>query len=130
MKEEQTEPMTYTDMFLVDCPFFDKTDVKAIGLPKFIVTPPGAVGEKSKLLFTFHARLDLYKRLAEALRERRPWEIELTFTESTPKSIWTFHDCQSYAVDFGSIAELREDPREVAMEFSYNSLTIDGIELL
>lgn len=140
--EECNEEETYNDKFICNCEGLESFRVKSIELPKmiFIRHKSGqSIKEKSSFMIYFYSALTAthadgaapypYKAIMEICKKDNiALSIDWLDTNDKKSCTWKFNGARVQGLDLGSAAYERPDIAEAAIEISYDTINVDGIE--
>ena len=138
----EDEDDSYSDKFVCNCEGLESFRVKNIELPKMIFLRhknEQSIKEKSSFMIYFYSALTNnspngksiypYKSLMETCKKNT---IELSIdwldVEGNKNCTWKFGGARVQGLDLGSASYERPDISEAAIEISYDTINIDGIE--
>jgi len=138
-EEEESGEVVYSDRFVLVCEGIEPFRVKAVELPKIIFAQhknSQSIKEKSTVLVSFytmpHEKGDTlypWKKLFEAAKKNAiKFSIKWINEKGNAESEWTFGGARIQGIDLGNAAYEKPEPSEGAVEFSYQTINIDGIE--
>lgn len=136
--EEQGE-VVYSDRFVVQCEALEPFRVKNVELPKIIFSQhksTQSIKEKSTVLVYFYTmphekgdKLYAWKQLFEAAKKNSvKFSIKWLNEKGAPASEWVLNGARIQGIDLGNAAYEKPEPSEGAVEFSYQTINVDGIE--
>lgn len=140
--ESGEEEEVYSDKFVCNCEGLDGYRVKSIELPKMIFMrhkDGQSIKEKSSFMIYFYSApaatndegraLYPYKSLMETCKKNNiTLSIDWLDFEGKKHCTWKFGGARVQGLDLGSAACERPDIAEAAIEISYDTINIDGIE--
>ena len=137
--DEEEGEVVYSDRFVLVCEGIEPFRVKAVELPKIIFAQhknSQSIKEKSTVLVNFytmpHEKGDTlypWKKLFEAAKKNAiKFSIKWVNEKGNAESEWTFGGARIQGIDLGNAAYEKPEPSEGAVEFSYQTISIDGIE--
>ena len=138
-KEEEQGEVVYSDRFIVQCEALEPFRVKNVELPKIIFAQHKniqSIKEKSTVLVYFYTmpheksnNLYAWKQLFEAAKKNSvKFSIKWLNEKGAVDSEWTFNGARIQGIDLGNAAYEKPEPSEGAIEFSYQTINVDGIE--
>lgn len=141
-QEEETEEqgeVVYSDRFIVQCEALESFRVKNVELPKIIFSQhknTQSIKEKSTVLVYFYTmphekgnKPYAWKQLFEAAKKNSvKFSIKWLNEKGAVDSEWTFNGARIQGIDLGNAAYEKPEPSEGAIEFSYQTINVDGIE--
>lgn len=141
-EEHGGEDETYSDKFICNCEGLDGFRVKSIELPKMIFMrhkDGQSIKEKSSFMIYFYSALTMsndegralypYKSLMETCKKNSiNLSIDWLDAEGKKNCTWKFGGARVQGLDLGSAAYERPEIAEAAIEISYDTINIDGIE--
>jgi len=141
-EDEDAEDEAYSDKFVCNCEGLDGFRVKSIELPKMIFMrhkDGQSIKEKSSFMIYFYSALTMpnedgrapypYKSLMEACKKNNiTLSIDWLNAEGKKNCTWKFGGARVQGLDLGSAAYERPEIAEAAIEISYDTINIDGIE--
>lgn len=136
--EEQGE-VVYSDRFIVQCEALEAFRVKNVELPKIIFSQhknTQSIKEKSTVLVYFYTiphekgdKLYAWKQLFEAAKKTTvKFSIKWLNEKGDTASEWVLNGARIQGIDLGSAGYEKPEPSEGAIEFSYQTINVDGIE--
>ena len=136
--EEQGE-VVYSDRFIVQCEALEPFRVKNVELPKIIFSQhknTQSIKEKSTVLVYFYTmphekgnKLYAWKQLFEAAKKNSvKFSIKWLNEKGATESEWVLNGARIQGIDLGNAAYEKPEPSEGAIEFSYQTINVDGIE--
>lgn len=138
-EQEGMEQVIYSDRFLLQCEGMEPFRVKNVELPKIIFAQhknSQSIKEKSTIMVYFYTMphekgeaLYPWKKLFEAAKKNAiKFSIKWLNEKGKIESEWTFGGARIQGVDLGNAAYEKPEPSEGAIEFSYQTINVDGIE--
>ena len=138
-EEEGAEHVIFSDRFLLHCEGMEPFRVKNVELPKIIFAQhknSQSIKEKSTIMVYFYTMphekgeaLYPWKKLFEAAKKNAiKFSIKWLNEKGKIESEWTFGGARIQGVDLGNAAYEKPEPSEGAIEFSYQTINVDGIE--
>lgn len=138
-EEEESGEVVYSDRFVLVCEGIEPFRVKAVELPKIIFAQhknSQSIKEKSTVMVYFYTmpadkgnQLYPYKQLFEACKKNVvKVSIKWLDEKGNISSEWVFGGARIQGIDFGSAAYEKAEPSEGAVELSYQTINVDGIE--
>lgn len=141
-EEEEQEPegdVVYSDRFIVQCEALEPFRIKNVELPKIIFSQhknTQSIKEKSTVLVYFYSmphekgeKLYAWKQLFEAAKKNSiKFSIKWLNEKGAVDSEWILNGARIQGIDLGNAAYEKPEPSEGAIEFSYETINIDGIE--
>ena len=138
-KEEEQGEVVYSDRFIVQCEALEPFRVKNVELPKIIFSQhknTQSIKEKSTVLVYFYTmphekgdKLYAWKQLFEAAKKTSvKFSIKWLNEKGAADSEWILNGARIQGIDLGNAAYEKPEPSEGAIEFSYQTINIDGIE--
>lgn len=138
-KEDHPGQPVFTDRFVLQFEGIDPFRIKNVELPKIIFAQhknSQSIKEKSTVMvyfFTMPAdkgnNLYPYKQLFESCKKNVvKVSIKWLDEKGNVSSEWVFGGARIQGIDFGSAAYEKPEPSEGAVELSYQTINIDGIE--
>lgn len=132
---EGNKKIIYSDRFILTCDNIEAFRVKGIELPKMLFLQhrnTQTIKEKSNLmvyLYTIPKEDYPYKKLFEACKkESIKFNIKWLDEKGNISSEWSFGSARIHGIDFGNAIYERSELPEAALEISYQTINIDGIE--
>ena len=137
-KEEEQGEVVYSDRFIVQCEALEPFRVKNVELPKIIFSQhknTQSIKEKSTVLVYFYTmphekgdKLYAWKQLFEAAKKTSvKFSIKWLNEKGAADSEWILNGARIQGIDLGNAAYEKPEPSEGAIEFSYQTINIDGI---
>jgi hypothetical protein len=139
--EEEAHPSqpVFTDRFVLQFEGIEAFRIKNVELPKIIFAQhknSQSIKEKSKVMVYFYTmpadkgnNLYPYKQLFETCKKNVvKVSIKWLDEKGNISSEWVFGGARIQGIDFGSAAYEKPEPSEGAVELSYQTINIDGIE--
>lgn len=142
--EQEEDPseegdVVYSDRFIVQCEALESFRVKNVELPKIIFAQhknTQSIKEKSTVLVYFYTmphekgnKLYAWKQLFEAAKKNSvKFSIKWLNEKGAVDSEWIFSGARIQGIDLGNAAYEKPEPSEGAIEFSYQTINVDGIE--
>lgn len=140
--DEEDEDGPYSDKFVCNCEGLEAFRVKSIELPKMIFMrhkDGQSIKEKSSFMIYFYSALTMtnddgralypYKSLMETCKKNSiNLSIDWLDAEGKKNCTWKFGGARVQGLDLGSAAYERPEIAEAAIEISYDTINIDGIE--
>lgn len=138
-EEEGSGEVVYSDRFIVECEAVDAFRIKNVELPKIIFAQHKSnqsIKEKSTILVYFYTmphekgdKLYAWKQLFEAAKKNSvKLAIKWLDEKGKAESEWVFNGARIQGIDLGNAAYEKPEPSEGAIEFSYQTINVDGIE--
>lgn len=138
-EEEGSGEVVYSDRFIVQCEAVDAFRIKNVELPKIIFAQHKSnqsIKEKSTILVYFYTmphekgdKLYAWKQLFEAAKKNSvKLSIKWLDEKGKAESEWVFNGARIQGIDLGNAAYEKPEPSEGAIEFSYQTINVDGIE--
>lgn len=141
-EEEEQEPegdVVYSDRFIVQCEALEPFRIKNVELPKIIFSQhknTQSIKEKSTVLVYFYSmphekgeKLYAWKQLFEAAKKNSiKFSIKWLNEKGAADSEWVLNGARIQGIDLGNAAYEKPEPSEGAIEFSYQTINVDGIE--
>jgi hypothetical protein len=138
-EEQAEETVIYSDRFVLQSEGIEAFRIKNVELPKIIFAQhknSQSIKEKSTIMVYFytmpHEKGDTlypWRKLFEAAKKNAiKFSIKWLDEKGKVESEWTFGGARIQGVDLGSAAYEKPEPSEGAVEFSYQTINIDGIE--
>lgn len=138
-EEEAEEAVIYSDRFVLQSEGIEAFRIKNVELPKIIFAQhknSQSIKEKSTIMVYFytmpHEKGDAlypWRKLFEAAKKNAiKFTIKWLDEKGKVESEWTFGGARIQGVDLGNAAYEKPEPSEGAVEFSYQTINIDGIE--
>ena len=139
MEQEEEGEVVYSDRFVVQCVALESFRVKNVELPKIIFAQHKniqSIKEKSTVLVYFYTmpheksnNLYAWKQLFEAAKKNSvKFSIKWLNEKGAADSEWILNGARIQGIDLGNAAYEKPEPSEGAIEFSYQTINIDGIE--
>lgn len=136
---ENKEISVYSDRFIVKCEAIEAFRIKNVELPKIIFAQhknTQSIKEKSTILVYFYTmphengnKLYAWKQLFEAAKKNSiKLSIKWLNEKDNVESDWIFNGARIQGIDFGNASYEKPEPSEGAIEISYDTINIDGIE--
>jgi hypothetical protein len=139
--EEEAHPSqpVFTDRFVLQFEGIEAFRIKNVELPKIIFAQhknSQSIKEKSTVMVYFYTmpadkgnNLYPYKQLFETCKKNVvKVSIKWLDEKGNISSEWVFGGARIQGIDFGSAAYEKPEPSEGAVELSYQTINIDGIE--
>jgi len=138
-EEQAEETVIYSDRFVLQSEGIEAFRIKNVELPKIIFAQhknSQSIKEKSTIMVYFytmpHEKGDAlypWRKLFEAAKKNAiKFTIKWLDEKGKVESEWTFGGARIQGVDLGNAAYEKPEPSEGAVEFSYQTINIDGIE--
>lgn len=138
-EEEGSNQPVFTDRFVLQFEGIEAFRIKNVELPKIIFAQhknSQSIKEKSTVMVYFYTmpadkgnNLYPYKQLFETCKKNVvKVSIKWLDEKGNVSSEWVFGGARIQGVDFGSAAYEKPEPSEGAVELSYQTINIDGIE--
>lgn len=136
---EEEGDVVYSDRFIVQCEALESFRVKNVELPKIIFSQhknTQSIKEKSTVLVYFYTmphekgnKLYAWKQLFEAAKKNSvKFSIKWLNEKGAVDSEWVLNGARIQGIDLGNAAYEKPEPSEGAIEFSYQTINVDGIE--
>jgi len=138
-ESEADGPPVFTDRFVLQFEGIEAFRIKNVELPKIIFAQhknSQSIKEKSTVMVYFYTmpadkgnQLYPYKQLFEACKKNVvKVSIKWLDEKGNISSEWVFGGARIQGIDFGSAAYEKAEPSEGAVELSYQTINVDGIE--
>lgn len=138
-EEEHPGQPVFTDRFVLQFEGIEAFRIKNVELPKIIFAQhknSQSIKEKSTVMVYFYTmpaykgnNLYPYKQLFETCKKNVvKVSIKWLDEKGNVSSEWVFGGARIQGIDFGSAAYEKPEPSEGAVELSYQTINIDGIE--
>lgn len=121
-----------TDFFTLESDVLTNENLNSIVLPKFLMAPTKVVAEQSLVLLTYKASHNpsVFSMVLKAAKNGIG-KFLIHFKDSEDSDIistWSLQGARIHATDFGYVTNQRTEPAVVAIEISYDHITIDDFE--
>lgn len=141
--DEDDESEQYSDKFVLNFEGLEPFRVKSIELPKMIFMrhkSEQSIKDKSTFMIYFYSALTMvpeetgrapypWKLLMESCK-KKTLEVSIDWLDAFGKknSVWKFGGARVQGLDLGAAAYERPEIAEAAIEVSYDTINIDGVE--
>lgn len=136
-ENEKESNLTFSDQFIAQIENIKPFRIKSVELPKIIFTQhknTQSIKEKSTIMvyvYTMPVEDQLYtwKELFQAAKKNTiNFSIKWLDEKGKTESEWAFGGARVQGIDLGNAAYEKPQPSEGAIEISYDTVNIDGIE--